>query len=921
MNSILQKTGILVIVIMGAFLVYFILDFNVSKQIHKLAKRTQFEVFLNDQFSAIFLVNEIGENNPVEVDMPDIAALQDYFITIDPELKYVPKERLKEAYKQTKELEHAQFLKSTTQLEWQEAAANIGGRTRDIMWDPVDPAGNKVWAGCVTGGLWYNNDITDESSSWTAVDDFWQSLSVSSITYDPNDPNTFYVGTGEAQTALIIYRESSGLGYGILKSTDAGLSWNVIPFTENFTYVTDIEVRNENGTSAIYAAVVSGTYMGSPHQSNPSDGLWRSIDGGDNWEQILPNILGLDFPYSPSDIEIGSDGRIYVGTMPNLMGEGGATILYSDEGLSSTWTVNEEYKVLIENTPDFNLPGRVMLASAPSDENIVYALVAQGYFMGLPGYECHIIAKSEDKGENFTMVNKPPNNPNVGNWAFIAWHALTATVDPNNPNKLYAGGLDINRSEDGGIGWEKISDWILMYSGGGDNYVHGDIHKILFRPGSGNESIISTDGGIFYSPDITAIDPVFEERNIGFNTLQTYKCAISPLQGSQNYLAGFQDNCTLLYGDEPVTINDILSGGDGGSCFWDQDEPEIFITSYQYNRFKVFVNGNLTTNLTNIISGNFISSADYDYKLNNIYANAAWFHTIWQDSIIRFAGLPTNVEVEFLNMGTGSTVPFTHVKYSPFSPDGSSTLFLGTQSGRLFRVEQANEIPQVNEIGSQEFPTGSISCVAIGGSEDTLLVTFSNYGVSSVWQTYDAGGNWTEKEGNLPDMPIRWAIFNPYNAKAALLATEIGIWSTYNLDETEVSWVPDNLGLANVRVDMLQLREADNRILAGTHGRGLFTTTYDYNPVTAITINTFKKLDIYPNPTSGKLYFKFDKNSSEQVLIEIFDSGNKLVKSFTIKQNNSISGNCIDITELSPGLYLIKTSIGGKLFANKILKK
>ncbi len=668
MKTIIFKTSNWLIIALGITAIIFSWQIDIFQQVNSIVEREKFETFLNAQIANFLLDKDFSKHDPQSLDKPGMGALQDYLMTIDPVLKRVPRERLKDAYAITRNLQKEQNLKSKNQLEWQSAPANMGGRSRDIMWDPNDPNGTKVWAGCVTGGLWYNDNITDDSFSWIPVDDFWQTLSVSSIVFDPNDPQTYYVGTGEAQTALIIYRESSGLGFGILKSTDAGLTWNVIPFTENFTYVTDIEIKDEDGISAIYAGVASGIYMGSQFQSNPTDGLWKSVNGGESWEQVLPDIPGFDVPHAVSDIELGPDGRIYVGTMPNLSGEGGATILYSDEGNYGSWTINEEYKLLIENTPNFNLPGRVMLAPAPSDEDYVYALIAQGYQGGLPGYECHIIIKSEDKGENWTMTGLPPNDPNAGNWAFIAWHALTASVNPNNPEILYAGGLDLNRSIDGGVSWQAISDWLGMYSPGEDDYVHGDLHRILFKPGSDSEVIISTDGGVFYTADILADSPVFEERNIGFNTLQTYKCAISPIASSINYLAGFQDNCTVLYGDEPVTINDILSGGDGACCFWDQNEPEMFFTSSQYNRYSVYINGALTTSINNWTCGNFISSADYDYNLNTIYANAAWFHSFWQDSILRISGLPYNLDVDFVNMGTGSTLPFTHVKYSPFSP-------------------------------------------------------------------------------------------------------------------------------------------------------------------------------------------------------------------------------------------------------------
>lgn len=918
MKTIIIKTSNWFIVALGITVIIFSWQIDIFQQVNKIVEREKFEAFLNAQIASLILDKDFSNDDPENLDNPDMAALQDYLMTIDPALNRVPRERLKEAYKITRSLQKEQNLKSAEQLEWQSAAADMGGRTRDIMWDPNDPSGTKVWAGCVTGGLWYNNDITDESSSWIVVDDFWQSLSVSSIVYDPNDPQTFYVGTGEAQTALIIYRESSGLGFGILKSTDAGLSWDVLPFTENFTYVTDIEVRDEDGISAIYAAVASGIYMGSQFQSNPTDGLWKSIDGGENWDQVLPNIPGFDMPFAVSDIEIGSDGRIYLGTMPNLSGEGGATILYSDDGATGTWIINEEYRILIENTPNFNLPGRVMLATAPSDENYIYALIAQGYYNGIPGYECHIIVKSEDKGEDWSMVGLPPNDPMAGNWAFIAWHALTASVNPNNPDIIYAGGLDLNRSIDGGDSWQVISDWLGMYSPGEDDYVHGDLHRILFKPGSDSEVIISTDGGMFYSSDILVDNPVYEERNIGFNTLQTYKCAISPVPGSNNYLAGFQDNCTVLYGDEPVTINDILSGGDGACCFWDKNEPEMFFTSSQYNRYSVYINGALTTSINNWLSGNFISSADYDYELNSIYANAAWFHTFRQDSILRISGLPYNIDVDFINLETGSTLPFTHVKYSPFSPTGYTTLYLGTQSGRMFKAEHMNTSPIVTELGSPDFPTGTISCIAIGGSEDTLLVTFSNYGVSSVWQTCDGCESWEEKESNLPDMPVRWAIYHPAKASSAMLATEMGVWTTYNLDETEVEWVPDNTGLANVRIDMLQLREIDNTVLAGTHGRGLFTTTYNFNPTTQIAERTFNKLNIYPNPTTGLVNIDAEFGTVTPVDIHVFNTSNVLVRSFHMK----FTGNTetINISDLQSGTYIIQLKTPKVVADGKIVK-
>jgi hypothetical protein len=144
----------------------------------------------------------------------------------------------------------------------------------------------------VTGGLWYNTNITSASNSWVPVTDFWPTLAVRCITYDPNAPMTFYVGTGEAETAIITYRESSGLGDGIWKSTDGGQTWNLLNSTTGFAYIPKIVVRNEGGNSVIYAAVVSGLYHG-VHQSTPSNGLFRSTDGGSTWTQVLQSRIPL----------------------------------------------------------------------------------------------------------------------------------------------------------------------------------------------------------------------------------------------------------------------------------------------------------------------------------------------------------------------------------------------------------------------------------------------------------------------------------------------------------------------------------------------------------------------------------------------------------------------------------------------------
>ena len=125
------------------------------------------------------------------------------------------------------------------------------------------------------------------------------------------------------------------------------------------------------------------------------------------------------------------------------------------------------------------------------------------------------------------------------------------------------------------------------YYGGGNEYAHADQHNIQFQPGNPNNALFTTDGGVFLTKTANLFYPVFIERNQGYNTLQFYTCAISPTPGSEEYLGGLQDNSTVLY-DDAFDINDIVTGGDGAYCFWDNNESNIYITSSQWNNYSVF---------------------------------------------------------------------------------------------------------------------------------------------------------------------------------------------------------------------------------------------------------------------------------------------------------------------------------------------
>jgi hypothetical protein len=752
---------------------------------------------------------EEEEGKQKNTDRPDLAWEQDYLRTLDPALGRPAPERLPAIIAKMRNFALGKTAPGNISAPWVERGPNnIGGRTRALIYDPNDLAQKKVWAGGVNGGLWYNNDITNVDSSWRSVNDFWDNIAISCIAFDPNNSLIAYVGTGEG------FGSSASRGAGIWKTTNGGSTWNQISSTNAFYYVNDIVVRNESSTSVVYAAVDGGYYNGIWHGA-ASAGLQRSINGGTNWAQVLPNVPSTSNVFVAADIEISANNRIWIGTKANPFSStdrGGGRILTSLNG--TTWTTSNTTTV---NNGD----GRVELACAPSDSNYVYAVIENNSAVS-------VLKKTVNSGSAWSNITKPidadTDIPSTDFSRGQAWYDLIMAVDPNNSNTLIVGAIDLFRSTNGGSSWSQISKWSNNNNLSSLNcsVVHADQHAIVYKPGSSSTVIFGNDGGIFYTSSVStsATNNVIPVRNKNYNVTQFYACAIHPTSGSNVFLAGAQDNGSQRFTTAGINATTEVNGGDGAFCFIDQVSPSYQITSYVYNTYDLSTNGGVSfpTNLSSDQNtGRFINPSDYDNNKHILYS-CRGNGTL--NRIKNITTTPTSVQTVTI---TGMTDYASHISVSPYTTS-TTTLFVGTESGSLFKVTNADNTPTVSNITGSSFPTGSISCVEIGASENELLVTFFNYGVNSVWYTANGGSSWVSKEGNLPDMPIRWALFNPLNRSEVILATELGVWASVNFTNTTPTWAASNSGLANVRVDMLQIRSSDNQVIAATHGRGLFSS-------------------------------------------------------------------------------------------------
>ncbi len=778
-------------------------------------------------------------------DRIDLAMAQEVEMTRDPFLGYVPKEQLWEAYRYAERLRKDPGTRAAlSNVVWRERGPNHqGGRTRAIMVDPNDPTGHTVWAAGVGGGLWKTTNIDVGTPDWEPVDDFFDNIAISSLAYDAQMPDTMYFGTGEGY-----FNTDAQRGLGVWKSTDGGQTWLPLASTQNSTFYYCYRIKTL-GPDTVLVATRSG--------------LRRSVNGGTTWSKVLG---GSGVSNTIYDIEEGVDGSLYVSV---------------NGGIHKSTNRGQSFSAL-------TIPvsaERIELSASPADNNYIYALVENGN-------QVQAILRSTDAGASW-QTRTEPNDADGG---IIAgdfsrnqgWYNLCIAADPNDRDVVYVGGINLFKSSNGGNSWNQLSMW---YHGSSFQYVHADQHEIIFEPGNSAVFYVGNDGGIYRTTDGTSVVPILSDKGSNYRTFQFYGCAMHPDSAEDYYLAGSQDNGSQKLSNPGLTSGIEVSGGDGAFCHIDQNNPSYQFTSYVYNNLYRSTNGGSSFNFAiSSNNGRFINPSDYDNDAQIFYSayNSGQY--------LRWNNPTSGNSTTNIDLGFGAKVSAVTC-----DPNVAHRVYFGIGNGRVYRVDGANTVlPTASYINSGAgMPGNYISCIAVeDGDTDHLLVTYSNYGVNSVWETTNGGTSWTSVEGNLPNMPVRSVLFNPNNASQAILATELGVWSTDNLNGGATNWGPSMTGLANTRVDMLQVRESDGQVLAATHGRGLFTS------------------DIFQDPDAT---FEVDRKVTYLTKTVQFRSLSSKATSWLWDFGDSQTSTAQHPTHTyaSPGVYTVSLTINGGAFSHE----
>jgi photosystem II stability/assembly factor-like uncharacterized protein len=705
---------------------------------------------------------------------------------------------------------------------------NRGGRTRAFAIDPGNP--DVMYAGGVAGGIWKS---VDGGASWDVADDLLINLAVTSIVMDPDDSSVLYAGTGEG----VLSGRPGVRGLGIFKSTDAGASWTqlegtveVVPASA-FHYVNEVVV-SPNDSNRIYAATRTG--------------VWRSLDAGQTWSVVISNPRYLVSPTMSNGSQIGcTDLALRSDTSPDVVFAAFGS--FESDGLFRSDDGGDTWIAYTTGTDQ----GRMSLAFAPSDNDILYVLMANNGSTGQTGQLINVF-RSDDGGDTF--VPRVNLESLTGPWLLSnlilatgcreggtysqGWYDNIIVVDPVDPDIVWVGGVDIFRSDDGGVNWGISGYWIFyLLDPPPPSYIHPDHHNIVFHPqydGASNQTMyVTNDGGLFRTTNARAPtsqedcplpgdEPLpeiaWESLNNNYGVTQFYHG--DSAHTADVFIGGCQDNGTnRVQAVGTPNAWDIVFGGDGGYTAVDPTNADVMYVEYQgFPTIQKSVDGGETfstasTTITDT-DGLFMTPVAMDQNDPDV---------LWTGG--RRPWRTTNAALVWQPVGPDFAGP-DRISAIGIAPSDDNVVYLGFDNGYVARTTQGLSADPGWEIFVDGLYGAWVSSVTVDPQDpDVTYLTYSTFGVPHVLRTTDGGQNWTPIDGidfeGVPDIPAHWVAVRPCDSQQLFVGTELGVFMSTDSGE---SWTPVNAGLAHTVVEALDWKD-DDTLVAFTHGRGAFMTT------------------------------------------------------------------------------------------------
>jgi photosystem II stability/assembly factor-like uncharacterized protein len=684
-------------------------------------------------------------------------------------------------------------------LRWRSIGPFRGGRVNGVSGVPGQP--NVFYMGSVGGGVW---KTTNAGRTWLPIFDSQPIASIGAIGVAPSAPDTVYVGTGEADM-----RSQISYGNGMYKSTDAGKTWTHIGLDAT-RQIGKVIVDPRDPNTVFVAA------LGHVYGANPDRGVYRTRDGGANWQKVLfknNDVGAIDLAFDPTSSQIiyaalWNTKRPPWSIYPPSYGPGSGLYKSTDGGAN--------WQQLTNGLPTDGL-GRIGVAVAPSNRNRVYAIV-DAKDGGL--------YRSDDAGATFRKVSGNDNRI----WG-RGWYFGKVVVDPKNADLLYSSNTGVYRSRDGGVTWGEP----FKGSPGGDDY-----HQLWIYPDDGNRMILGGDQGAVISVDGLNDHPTWSSW-LNQATAQIYRVAVDNafpywVTGAQQDSGAVRVRSRGKFAG--ITMRDwepTCAGGESGYTAPDPLNPDILYGG-------TVTKCNVQTNQTESVSPEVdlptpprhtwtlpvvFSPADPkalyfsdQYLFKTTDGGKTWAR-ISEDMTRENPGVPSN-----LDAATAADAPEGGRRGVIYSIAPSAVraplIWIGTDDGYI-HVTQDDGKTWTNVT-----PTGVTSWSKVVMLEASHFDANEAYAAVDrhrltdnepyIFRTRDSGKTWQKITTGLPAGVYVQTIREDPKRRGFLVAgTELAVYASFDDGD---SWQSLQLNLPPSSMRDMQFH--DNDLVLGTHGRGIW---------------------------------------------------------------------------------------------------
>lgn len=592
---------------------------------------------------------------------------------------------------------------------------------------------------------------------------------------------------------------------GLWRTLDGGANWEPISDNNAITRVQDVDIAPSNPDVIYYLA---GGYY---EYGAASLGVYKSTDAGLTW-----NITGFDYQSAGAGwgrtllVDPNDENIVYVsassGVFKSTDGMATFTQIHTSaprEMFFNPLNSNKIYMVYnsVQYSEDAGATWTVSTGLGPSTKSIAVtpADTSIVYAIAASAFSTEVY-KSIDGGVSFTTQSTSPNILGYG-----------TSGNPSSGQGAYCLALtvsptDANKVFSGGIYvWTSDDGGLTWVSNGTISSTHADVQEFAWR---GDTLWMGNDGGVFSSDDYGASWDWYQNMQ----TSMIYRIGLSE-QNTDNFLTGWQDNGTAEYDGSAWTK---IGGGDGMDCLIDYTDDDFRFISYQYGNGSVAQDGQ-NYNWAFSSNGSGINSQGHFRTRVKQSRNIRDEYYVGKDRLYK----SEDRMVTWVSTG--------NIPYSSFWNKISTYDICETNSDYIY-IETVAEIFRSSDAGQTwtditagvDVDSAYIQDIMVSPT-DSLHVWVAMSGTNAVtkmYESFDGGDNWTNISAGLPNLPMQFLIYQKGTNDRIYVSCYAGI---FHRDNDNPAWEEYGTGLPNALPAQMDIDYENGKFYTTTYGRGIWT--------------------------------------------------------------------------------------------------